>query len=293
MSIPVIDLQPFLQARDPQTVEQIDRACREVGCLYLTHFGMDDRLIQQTFAEAGRLFQLPAAVKAQLAWTDAHSNQGYVGLGREQLDPNQPGDLKEAFNIGDRTAALLAPHLPAPSQPTIAAFWDGCVGVLDALLRAIAAALQLPDSFFTARHQRQAHMLRLLHYPPLHEPQQPRQSRAAAHSDYGTLTLLFQDAIDGLEVQTRAGEWIAAPPIPGTVLINIGDLMERWTNHRYRSTPHRVVLSPAQPLRSRQSIAFFCHPDAEVEVACLGDEPPRYPPIAAGEYLLSRLQETY
>ena len=145
----------------------------------------------------------------------------------------------------------------------------------------------------------QSYTLRLLHYPPLKEDPTPGQIRAGAHSDYGTLTLLFQDNVGGLEVKTAQGDWVSAPYIPGTVLINTGDLMERWSNDVFRSTKHRVALPEgAKASRHRYSMAFFCQPNPEANIVCLPtcqrvETPPKYPPVKAGEYLLSRLQATY
>ncbi len=158
--------------------------------------------------------------------------------------------------------------------------------------------MELPEDFFTTRHNQQNHTLRLLHYPPLQTSPKPGQVRAGEHSDYGSLTLLFQDGVGGLEVQTTSGEWIAAPWIPGTVVVNTGDLMQRWTNHIFCSTKHRVMIPNDERVKqSRYSVAFFCHPNDDTEIACLEScqkqQSPIYPPILAGEYLVSRLQATY
>ncbi|MEI1373380.1 MAG: 2OG-Fe(II) oxygenase family protein [Nostoc sp.] len=129
-------------------------------------------------------------------------------------------------------------------------------------------------------------------------PPKPGQVRAGEHSDYGSITLLFQDDVGGLEVQTASGEWIAAPTIPDTVIVNTGDLIQRWTNHVFCSTKHRVMIpSDNRVNQSRYSVAFFCHPNDHTEIACLEscqkEQSPIYPPILAREYLLSRLQATY
>ncbi|MEL7010640.1 MAG: 2OG-Fe(II) oxygenase family protein, partial [Cyanobacteria bacterium J06588_4] len=164
---------------------------------------------------------------------------------------------------------------------------------------AMAIALNLPESFFVERHNQNDHTLRLLHYPPVKNKPKPEQIRAGEHSDYGSFTFLFQDAVGGLEVLNSAGEWIEAVPISETVVVNTGDLMQRWTNHVFCSTKHRVRIPADQKQeQSRYSIAYFCHPNHNVEISCLktcqnNDRPPLYPPITAGDYLLSRLQATY
>lgn len=138
-----------------------------------------------------------------------------------------------------------------------------------------------------------------MHYPPLSVASKPGQIRAGSHSGYGSLTLLFQDDVGGLEVLSAQGKWLAAPAIPGAVLINIGDSLQRWSNDVFRSTQHRVALPQADKVdKSRYSIAFFCQPDAHANITCLPtchseDKPPKYSPIISGAYLTSRLQATY
>ncbi|MBH8578395.1 isopenicillin N synthase family oxygenase [Nostocaceae cyanobacterium CENA369] len=300
LAIPVIDLAAFSNgnAVTRQTVvKQIYQACHEIGFMYLQNPGISKDLIQQVFALSKSFFNLPLAVKQQLAWSSEFSNAGYVGIERERLDPNKPGDLKEAFNVGK--AELTCPAVFSMSlakNPEILAFFEACTEIANKVLQAFALALELPEDFFTTRHNRQHHTLRSLHYPPLQTPAKPRQVRAGEHSDYGSLTLLFQDEVGGLEVQTKTGDWIAAPAIPDTIVLNTGDLMQRWTNHVFCSTKHRVIIpNDSRVKQSRYSIAFFCHPNDDTEIACLDyrQEKPIYPPILAGEYLLQRLQATY
>ncbi|MGF1568365.1 MAG: isopenicillin N synthase family dioxygenase [Nodosilinea sp.] len=311
--IPLINFAPFL-TDDPieqqRVAADIYRACHQVGFLYLTHHGIPQAAIEQAFAQSRRFFDLPLAQKQAIAWGSEVSNRGYVGLERERLDETQPGDLKEAFNMGQEVspegttgpAALVLNSWPA-DQPdfrtTLIEFFEICAAAATRVFRAFALALGMPAAFIADQHAAHNYTLRLLHYPPLEALPKPGQIRAGAHSDYGTLTLLFQDDVGGLEVLNAEGEWMAAPAIPGAVLINTGDLMERWSNEVFRSTVHRVGLPQgAKVRRDRYSIAFFCQPDAEAEIVCLPtcqspDHPPKYPPVKSGEYLLSRLQATY
>lgn len=313
-NIPLIDFSPFW-ANDPvgkaQVAADIYRACREVGFLYLTHHGIPQAAIEGVFARSQQFFALPLAEKQALAWSSEVSNRGYIGLERERLDETQPGDLKEAFNLGREVSTEASDNLgislvqnlwPADQfdfRTTLTEFFNTCAVAANNLFRAFALALGMPEDFVVARHGTQNYTLRLLHYPPLTTNPQPGQIRAGAHSDYGTLTLLFQDEVGGLEVLTAQGDWISAPAIAGAVLINTGDLTERWSNGVFRSTKHRVGLPQGDKVhRDRYSIAFFCEPDADAEIACLPtcqgpNHPPRYPPITAGDYLLSRLQATY
>ncbi len=291
--IPVIDLTAFSNgnaATRQAVVKQIYQACHEIGFMYLQNSGISKNLINQVFTHSKSFFNLPLEVKQKQAWSDEFSNTGYVGIERERLNPNNPGDLKEALNVNKQAAVGI--------DTSIVTFYDSCTELANTILQAYALALELPENYFTTRHNQQNHTLRLLHYPPLQTPVKPGQVRAGEHSDYGTITLLFQDDIGGLEVQTTSGEWIAAPAIPDTVIVNTGDLMQRWTNHVFCSTKHRVMIpSDNRVKQSRYSIAFFCHPNDDSEITCLEscqkEQSPIYPPILAGEYLLSRLQASY
>ncbi|OCQ91357.1 2OG-Fe(II) oxygenase [Nostoc sp. MBR 210] len=299
--IPIIDLSALIN-RDSQAqnavVKQIYQACNEVGFMYLQNHGISKELIAEVFNYSQHIFNLPLEVKQQIAWQNEFSNTGYVGKERERLNSNQPGDLKEAFNFSKVEVAFPINGMTLANDPCIIAFYKACTELTNKVLTTFALGLGVPEDFFTVRHNRQNHTLRLLHYPPIQELPKPGQVRAGEHSDYGSITLLFQDDVGGLEVQTKTGEWITAPTIPDTVIVNTGDLMQRWTNDVFCSTKHRVMIPKDHRVqRSRYSIAFFCHPNDDTEIACLETcqkEPaPIYPPILAGEYLLSRLQATY
>lgn len=307
-SIPVIDFQPFLEggAEGRQAVARAMRqASAEWGFFYLANCGMPADLLARAFAASQEFFALPDAIKESVAWQNAESNRGYVGIRREKLDPSRPGDLKEAFN--------MAPEYPDPGpyenlwpqgmphfREVMSEFLDACIKTSGHVLEAFAVALEQPTDFFVEAHNRNHHTLRLLHYPPLPEGFRPLdgESRAGAHTDYGSITLLFQDDTGGLEVRTRKGEWIRATPIPGTVVVNTGDLMHRWTNHVFCSNPHRVNVAPESAHKDRYSIAFFCHPNMDATISCIdtcvsAEEPARYPPITAGQHLKERLTTTY
>ena len=313
--IPVIDFSPFLSGDTnlrKAVASQVYKACHEIGFMYIKNPGISQILIDQLFIQTKQFFALPVELKNKLAWSDEFSNRGYVGVERERLAPDKPGDLKEAFNVGkevnrdkrsteDRSSLILNQWPPGQNdfRETVLEFYQACAQVADTICKALAIALNLPPSFFSDRHNQQNHTLRLLHYPPLEQLPKPGQVRAGEHSDYGSFTLLFQDQVGGLEVCTVQGEWIPAPYIPDTILVNTGDLMQRWTNHVFCSTKHRVMIPSGERVkRSRYSVAFFCHPNDETEIACLEsckepNRPPLYPPISAGDYLLSRLQATY
>lgn len=319
LNIPVIDFHPFIHgSADEQNAvaEQIYRACHEIGFMYLKNLDLSSKSIEKMFHQSQHFFNLPQSVKNQIAWSDEFSNRGYAGIERERLAHNKPGDWKEAFNVGaedvnfdnqpsansaqeDPYRANKWPPREDSFRQTTLQFYQDATEVAEQLCHAFAIALNLPESFFLDNHDRHHHTLRLLHYPPITKAPQPEQQRAGEHSDYGSFTLLFQDNIGGLEVCTANGTWISAPPIPDTVVINIGDLMQRWTNNVFCSTKHRVrIPQDERSKQSRYSIALFCHPNDNTEVSCLEtcqnlELPPLYPPISAGDYLLNRLQATY
>ncbi|MEB3232483.1 MAG: 2-oxoglutarate and iron-dependent oxygenase domain-containing protein [Leptolyngbyaceae bacterium] len=314
VDIPIIDFSPFLNDNPEgkqQVAQTIYHACHEVGFMYLKNHGVPQGAIAQAFEQSHQFFALPTEEKQKIAWSSETSNRGYIGIERERLDEHQPGDLKEAFNVGraispeelaGADAALVLNKWPEGHdgfKGTISDFFEVCAEAASRVFRAFAIALDMPETYIVDQHQSKGYTLRLLHYPPMNTVPKPGQIRAGAHSDYGTLTLLFQDDVGGLEVQTKSGEWLAAPSIPGTILINTGDLTERWSNDVFRSTKHRVGLPTAEKAgRDRYSIAFFCQPDADANIVCFPscqseDNPPRYAPIKSGDYLLSRLQATY
>lgn len=312
--IPLIDFSPF-KANHPlgkhQVATEIYHACHRTGFLYLYNHGIPEAVIATAFEQSRLFFDLTLQEKQKLAWSNEAQNRGYIGWERERLDETQPGDLKEAFNIGwdSSIEKELPPKTAAfktlwPDQEAffsgIRQFFQACAQEAADIFRAFAIALSMPENFFTDEHSiEQSYTLRLLHYPPLQIPPKPGQMRAGAHSDYGTLTLLFQDSIGGLEVFNPNLGWLQAAPLSGAILINTGDLMERWSNNKFRSTKHRVHLpEPDQANKHRYSMAFFCQPNPDTIVSCLPtcqnqDNPAHYPPIQSGEYLLERLRATY
>jgi isopenicillin N synthase-like dioxygenase len=264
---------------------------------------VEARLIAETFAQSRDFFALPVADKRKLAIETVGGNRGYSGLLHEALDPARGPDMKEAFNVGFDLAPddqeLLAgkpfrslnvwPDLPR-FRDTGLAYYDACAALGARLHRAFARDLGLAPDFFDSKFDRPMATLRLLHYPA-----SPKAAAApigaGEHTDYGNLTLLATDEVGGLEVRTRAGQWIEAPVLAGAFIVNIGDCLMRWTNDVYVSTPHRVVNRSA---RERYSIAFFFDPNPEAMVetipSCVREgEITRYPPILAANYLKMRL----
>jgi len=183
-------------------------------------------------------------------------------------------------------------------------FYDICHRLHLDVLRALALGLDMDEYYFESLSGEAWHTLRLLNYPPVAKELLERegQARARAHSDYGSLTFVFQDDVGGLQVQNPHTEnFIPAIPIPGTIVVNVGDLLARWSNDMFRSTVHRVVAptnsnNESEVTPRRQSIAFFCNPNANTMVECLPDcvgTGAKYPPVRTEDYLVKRLTETF
>ena len=304
-ALPIIDLSSFGDDERAlnQVAGEIGAACRDVGFFYVVGHGVGRDLMAEAFAQSKAFFALPFADKQRLAIETIGGNRGYSGLLHEALDPKQGPDNKEAYNVGldlePDDPELLAgkafralnawPDLPG-FRETLLAYFDACAALGARIHRAFARDLGIATDYFADKFDRPMATLRLLHYPAAAsgggEP-----IGAGTHTDYGNLTLLATDDVGGLEVRTRAGDWVEAPALPGAFVVNIGDCLMRWTNDVYVSTPHRVVNRSG---RERYSIAFFFDPNPEAEVAaissCVGSgERARYAPILAADYLKFRL----
>ena len=309
-AIPVIDVSA-LSGSDPAATSAVAReigaACRDVGFFYVVGHGVPQDLVAATFDASHGFFGQDVTAKKEVLYTAA-GNRGYVPMKGEALDPSRPADLKEAFNIGLELAeddpelvagrmfraGNLWPSLPG-FQDTMLAYFAACQDLGLRLHRAFAVDLGLAPTFFDDKLDRPMAVLRLLHYPPAPARAEQGQLGAGEHTDYGCVTLLATDGVGGLEVRTRAGEWLKAPHVSGAFVCNIGDCLMRWTNDIYVSTPHRVV-SPAG--KERYSIAFFLDPNPDANIACLPgcatlSRPARYLPIKGDAFLLSRLSPTY
>jgi isopenicillin N synthase-like dioxygenase len=283
---------------------ELGRACRDVGFFYIRNHGIPDELLTGIFKSSQAFFAAPRTEKNALAISRSKHNRGYVGMSTESLDPGH-ADFKEAFNIGldlppdDPEVVSGKPFRGVNVWPRTPHFRETALGYFNAVWRlgrdlheAIAADLGLPPGYFADKLDRPMATLRLLHYPP-RAADRGEALGAGEHTDYGSITLLLADDAGGLDVRRRDGTWIAAPPIPGAFVCNIGDSLMRWSNDTYVSTPHRVRNPPG---RDRYSVAFFLDPNPEVSLECLpgcGAQGAKYPPILAADYLRQRLDATY
>ncbi|KAI8808724.1 hypothetical protein BJ742DRAFT_258635 [Cladochytrium replicatum] len=321
LAIPVIDFGRFIAGGEEgrrAVGEQIIRGYNQVGFLYLKNHGINEELLARVFEQSKAFFALPYEKKMESKYISPEANRGYSPPGSEKLgqslDKNEieklretSEDLKESIEIGfDQHPVWKNPwpqHNPN-FKSVMNEFFNECDALQLTIMSALATGLGLHRDFFRPLCDGKDNNLRLLHYPPVKSQfmHQPGQKRANEHTDYGSITLLFQDDTGGLEVQLPSGEFIPAPPIEGTVIINAGDLLERWTNNKIKSTMHRVV-SPSVPstdgqYSARYSVVYFCSPnyDALIDVLdiCLAEgETKKFPPILSGDYLVQRLSATY
>jgi isopenicillin N synthase-like dioxygenase len=324
LDVPVVDISPFVFGGSDAkraVAAKVDRACRDIGFLVISGHGVSDELIQAMGSMSRRFFDLPLEAKHDVDRPAADVSRGYVGLAGESVGRSRDrsaiaGDLNESFIIGpieipDPAYAFapaagrhFAPNLwprDLPEMEAIAgAYYRALDSVAVTLMRIFALALGLPERYFDRMVDRPISRLRLRNYPePVTQPE-PGQLRAGAHSDYGSLTILLaEDRPGGLQVNNSIGEWVDVPIVPSCFIVNIGDLMQRWTNDRWVSTLHRVV-NPPDDRRAgsrRQSIVFFHNPnyDAVIEAiaTCVAPgETPKYPPTTSGEHLRNLFTKT-
>lgn len=298
MQLPLIDI-PTAAVPAPATADAVDQALSNIGFMLVRDLGLDKDLLQSVYRASHGFFTGPQAVKRACAYLSAEENFGYQGLAEENLDPSAPADLKETFTMRN----ILNRPMPENRWPSaefrdlMAAFYTDVFAAGKRLQRILANALDLPEEFFVQCHSGENVTLRLLYYPASGvEKVQPAQLGAGAHTDYGLITLLFQDDIGGLQVLDKQNQWLDVTPQPDAVVINSGDLLERWTNGRYKSTLHRV--QPKIGDQPRLSIAMFIDPDSATMVEALpsctdAQHPPLYPPITAGEHVQQKLAASH
>jgi isopenicillin N synthase-like dioxygenase len=314
-AIPVIDMLPFFRGEEDSrqaVAREIGVACRNIGFFYIRNHGIPQTLIDRAFALCAEFFALPVEEKAEIAIGRSPNHRGWFAVGGENLDPSKQkrgGDLKEGIKIGQdlpadhdlvrRGIRLHGPNQwpsrPAEFVPTMRELYYLLSNLSRELMHAFALALQLREDYFDDRLHIPMATLGPLHYPPQAGTITETQIGAGAHSDFGALTILAQDSNGGLQVRNVAGKWINATPIPGTYVVNIGEMMARWTNDVFAATAHRVINASG---RERYSMPFFFDPsfDAEVSVlpTCQGpDNLPKYAPTTSYEHLIEMINATF
>jgi isopenicillin N synthase-like dioxygenase len=312
--IPIIDLTPAREGdpmRRKAVAAEIDAACRALGFLVIAGHGVADALVQDTRAAALRFFALPEDEKNKVR-KRADSYRGYAPVETEalaqSLDNASPPDLKEAFNIGQvdvgtgayftapEAQSFFAPNRWPPALPELKTALEGYYRAMTALatelMRLFALGLDLPEHFFDDKVDRHITNLSLLYYPPLARAPQLGQLHAGAHTDYGSLTILQRgETAGGLEVLS-GDRWLTVPDIPGSFVVNLGDLMQDWTGGAWRSTLHRVVNPPTLGTAARLSIAFFHQPNWDAMVSPLpvrGAVDRGFQPVNSGAHVRAKI----
>lgn len=314
--IPVVDIGAFVEAMEKaggqegavsvvqnqpevkDTARLVHDAVCQYGFCYLDNHGLPQYVLDGMFSSSKQFFELDPKIKERYA-RGGDTNHGWVSLEREKLNENRPhADLKEAFNFSPCEEKEWPSEVPGMAA-SFNAMFHSCHVLSSRVLDLMGVALELKDCTMLSRcHQLCGKKgsytsLRSLYYPPCTNMKEG-QIQCGEHSDYGSITLLFQDGTAGLQIVGKDGEYHDVKPVPGAVLVNVGDLIQRWTADKYPATKHRVIVPPqaAAEGRARQSLAFFCHPDDATLITCL-DGSNMYPPITSYDYLMSRFAATY
>ena len=309
--IPVVDLEAFCDGDSTTRMEiakQLGIAAETLGFVVIGGHGIDPAIGNTLKDVALRFFDLPRATKMSVRRPTNDQNRGYIPYGEETLvrmaGGEGPPDYKEVFAVGPDDvpqelyftgaesypsfAPNLWPEAPADLRPKMLAYWRQMETLMRVIGEALAIAIDLPDDTFEdVLDHRHTSQLRLLHYPAPAGDIMPGQLRAGEHSDVGMMTILRNDPVPGgLQVKIREGKWIDAPALENTFILNIGDLLMRWTNDRFVSTLHRVMVPPpdAGNEARRLSIGFFVGPRYNATVECLPtccgpNDPPKYDPV--------------
>lgn len=310
--VPALDLADF-DSGDPERkqkfVADLGAAYNSIGFVAIRNHYLSDELSAQLYDAVKRFFALPDEVKQRYEIPGLAGQRGYIGKGKEHAKGRNTGDLKEFYHIGqhvedddpirseypDNIWPAEIPELHSVGQLVYRRLEQ--TGVQ--MLRAIALYLGLPEDYFDARVRHGNSILRPIHYYPIADPASvPADAvRAAEHGDINLITLLMGASADGLQVLRRDGKWIPITALPEQLVVNVGDMLERLTNGKLKSTIHRVVNPPREKMNApRYSIPFFMHPRSEMSLAALencvdNDHPKQWTDITAGEFLEQRLRE--
>ncbi len=322
--VPTIDLAALESSTGPDRAKllaEVDAFGREVGFLAVAGHGLDSALADEMLSVTAAFFDLGVGQKIQYSPQDKAVNRGYAGYGEESLayslGVEALPDMFEAFNIGTELAGasdaistyyqselhrFFAPNVWPSELPALRPIWlryfDACNDIARRLDGVFSLALDMPEEFIWSKTSKAPNVMRANNYQRRggHPPAQPGQMRMGAHTDYGVLTVLLADPVPGLQILGADGDWHDVVPEPGTLLVNIGDLLAEWTNDRWRSTLHRVVPPPqtSEGDFRRRSVAFFHEADydALIEPIATCVPPgvaPRYAPVTAGDHLMAKL----
>ena len=309
MAIPVVDLADFVSGdavKKAAFVQALGKVYEEVGFVAVKNHGIPDELIARQYEYVQQFFSLPLEMKLKYEIPGLAGQRGYTSFGREHAKGSEAPDLKEFFQYGqivEDNDAIKSEYPDNVSVSEVAHFNQTLFNAYrnfektgKSLLCAISLYLGLEEHYFDSFVEKGNSILRCIHYPPI--TQEPKSAiRAEQHEDINLITLLVGASADGLQVLTKQGEWVNVTSLPDQIVVNVGDMLQRLTNNKLRSTTHRVV-NPSRDLwhTSRFSMPFFLHPRSEMNLACLetcidAAHPKAYPDATAGEYLDERLRE--
>ncbi|RKR85270.1 isopenicillin N synthase-like dioxygenase [Mucilaginibacter gracilis] len=312
VNIPRLDLDTYVNGtaqQRKQFSDDIGKAFNETGFVTITNHGLSKQLINDLYAQVKELFSLPEPVKLNYEKVELAGQRGYTSKGKETAKGFKVPDLKEFWQIGqtvtddDPVKDEYPENLQVTELPTFNATTLEVYKKLEAagsqVLKAISVYLELPEDYFDEKIHNGNSILRCLHYFPILDPDAlpPDAVRAGAHEDINLITLLIGASADGLEVLTRDGDWFAIKAEGEDVVVNVGDMLQRLTNGKLKSTTHRVVNPPRELMgNSRYSVPFFLHPRSEMDLTSLpstidAEHPKLFSDITAGEYLDERLRE--
>ena len=291
-AIPIVDLSRFETTEIDQAAHELDQICREIGFLIITNHGVSNSIQDTLYFASREFFEQPLDEKMRVRRPKDDQNRGYIPYGEETLarmhGGNTPPDYKEVFAIGpfDRPddnyhsqsksypnfAPNLWPEIPSGLELAMKTYFSAMEVLSKRMAGFFALALGLPQNWFNEKLDKHASQLRLLNYPAPDRELSSGQLRCGAHTDLGMMTILRNEkAAGGLQVRPRDSDWIDAPALDDTLVVNIGDLLMRWTNDRWVSTPHRVAVPAIEDrdISSRLSIGYFIRPNYDTPISCI------------------------
>ncbi|MFM9984038.1 MAG: isopenicillin N synthase family dioxygenase, partial [Flavobacteriales bacterium] len=307
MGIPSVDLANFIKGNGEQKnqfVAELGRAYEDIGFVAVKNHLIDEYTVEALYREVKAFFELPEATKLKYEDKALAGQRGYTSFGREHAKGSNAGDLKEFWHFGQEVEGndpikseypnnIFTEELPEFNTIGLKAYRD-LENSGRYMLRAIAIYLGLDEMYFDDKIKNGNSILRPIHYPPI--TSEPKSAvRAGQHEDINLITLLIGASADGLEVLNKQNEWVAVTALPDHIVVNVGDMLQRLTNGKLKSTTHRVVNPPREKWGlSRFSIPFFLHPRSEMRLDCLqscvpAGEKPHWEPISAGDFLDERL----
>jgi len=319
--VPAIDLGPYFSGSEEQknsVARQVASACEGIGFLKIVGHGIDQILINRAFETAGRFFDQSEAEKALSKPPRSASARGYHAILTKNLAKtlgyDNPPDLREQFYIGplvsraaefadipgaaDLYVENIWPDTPADYRLVFTDSYKAMEALAGSLMRVFALALEMPETYFDDKIDRHFSTLPANNYPPPAGAPLPDQVRCGEHTDFGSLTILaLNDAPGGLQVKMKDGAWLDVTAERGELIVNIGDMMQRWTNDRWLSNLHRVINPPVDRYLGsrRMTIGYFLHPNYDAEIACLPSccgpgNPERHGPVRAGDMMRQKLE---